>query len=705
MRKRKGRRRRGPRRAWLWLPLLGGLVLLGGILAALFVSDALVVRRSLTAAQASLSEVQAAAGTGDMTRASDAVRRAERELATARSRTSGPLWGMAANLPVVRHSVHTTRAVVGVASATTELADTAVERGERLIGSGLDVRVEDGRLDLAPLLEARDILNDLSLERLSEARTRLAEAGHGWMPQELVDGREQSLTAADQVLDLIGNGQQLLSALPGFVGAEEPRRYFLGVQTPAELRGTGGLIGYYAVLQVEDGRFELLGSDVYDALDDGDSPATGMIGQLHGEVTQAATVDPEFAERYGHVAAAGHFSNVNVDPDFPTTADVALNLYEVRTGESLDGMILIDPIAMEYLLTAMGTDLELPPDVAGQVAGDIEVPASLSPEQFSQFVTADVYEVLGDGRSAERKLVLRQLGDLAFAQVIDGGWDGVAVARALADAASERHLQLFSRDEAEQTAFTQLGAAGAFGPDEGADFLSVTANNAVGGKQDVHLEHHVTANITLSDPRVNDEGVVTVRRDVDVRVEVVNPLPSDGMDLYVIGSCTPQGTDSGCFEGPPGENRTWFSVWAPRGSNLVTDDGAAPSVRTGQIRDVQVFDRFLATPPQDRAAFEFSYTGRAPASMDRGHLVYELDWWQQSKAIPTQLDLQVVAPEGWQVADVALDGRGQAEAVLARAGTAPAEARLDGEGQVVVNGGTTSDTSLVIRLGGIDLDE
>lgn len=45
----------------------------------------------------------------------------------------------------------------------------------------------------------------------------------------------------------------LAEHLPGFLGAKESRRYLIGAQNPAELRGTGGLIGAIGELTVHDG--------------------------------------------------------------------------------------------------------------------------------------------------------------------------------------------------------------------------------------------------------------------------------------------------------------------------------------------------------------------------------------------------------------------------------------------------------------------
>jgi hypothetical protein len=688
--------------------VVGGLVVLVALAGLLLARDLLAVRQSLTAAQASLAEVRTAAGAIDVEAASASLAQADRDLADARSRSGGPLWTLGTRLPVVGDSVSVTRGVVRVASAALDVAQEAVAAGDQLVGTGLDVRVADGQVDLAPLEQAREVLAALPLDGLVAARDPLRATEPGWAPQELLDGRRDTLRLADEAIGSIERGRELLDVLPSFLGTEGPRSYFLGVQTPAELRGTGGLIGYYAVLTVEDGRFELSPSEVFEALDevgggpDGDpaaAPATGRIGQLSGDVTEGAQVDEEFRLRYDHTAAAGLFSNVNVDPDLPTTARVALDLFELRTGEQLDGLVLTDPVALEGILTAAGGELEVP-----EVAMDeVDLPATISPAAFAEFVTVDVYEQLGSGRGEERKLLLRSLGDLAFAAVFDGAWDGVTMSRALGDAASSRHLQVFSRHEAEQAAFEELGVAGALrAPDRG-DLIAVTANNAVGGKQDVHLGHRIALDVELQDP-LRDGEEVTVLRTATVRTEVDNPLPAEGMDLYVIGNCLVGGDANQCFEGPPGENRTWFTVWFPRGTDLVEErgDDGRNRIRSGSIRSLTAFDRYLETPPESQLGFELDVTGEAPARTDAGDLLYDLTWWAQSKATPTLLDLRVAPPDGWRITDVEVEGGGDGRGFGAFGDGEPLDVRIGDDGRAALTGTVTADTVLRLRMTGDD---
>jgi hypothetical protein len=702
VRVRKKRRRRF-RQRWLWLPMLGGLFLLFLIAGGLLARDALVVRRSLVTAQAELVALQSAAGELDLAQASVSLTRAETELADARTRSAGPLWRVAAQVPILGDSVEVVRAVVATASAGVDVARSAVNDGGQLLTDGLDVQVVDNQVDLAPLYEARDVLAGLPLERLVASSDRLRAVDPAWAPQELLDGRRDTLRFAEDTITTVERGRELMEALPGFLGADGPRNYFLGVQTPAELRGTGGLIGYFALLSVDDGRFELGASEAYDGLEEDEvdpGSTTQRIGTLGGDPADGATVDADFADRYQHVAAAGNFSNVNVDPDLPVTADVALELFEVRTGQTLDGMVLLDQVALGDILTATGTRLEIPQEYRI----DTDLPPTIPPEELTRLLTIDLYQELGDGRSSERKALLEHLGDAAFEAVFAGGWDGVPVARALGASTGSRNLQLFSRTLDEQDAFSTVGIAGALrGPDD-ADLFAVTANNAVGGKQDVHVGHHVTLDLALADPRQGELGV-SVERQATIRTELENPLPAAGMDLYIIGNCLVDELRNQCFEGPPGENRTWFSVWTPGGTALVdtrADDGRV-ALRSSELRGFQVYDRFLETPSRSSSAFEVDVQGTAPAVIEDGELVYELAWWEQAKATPTRLDVTVRAPDGWRIVGVDVAGGGSGRGLGVLGGGEPLEARVE-DARARLTGTVTADTTLTVRMAGDDVD-
>ena len=694
--------RRSGRRSWGWLLGHGLLMLLAGLWVASLASDVRTVQAELTATRKALTEAQRSLADLDVKAAQQALAPAEQHVEVARDRIERVSWTLVGVIPILGDPVDATRAVVDVVEVAVEVGQVATTRGAPFLDDGEVVPLTDGKLDLDAVLAVRGMLADMPLDELAEARDRLVAAEPRWAPSGIRDGRAIVLSAAGELLELTGRGEALFDALPTFFGSEGPRRYFLAVQTPAELRGTGGVIGYWAVLEVDEGELHLTDGGVHDAMDEvptasagPEEPVTGRIGRLAGDPEDAVTTTAEFEERYHHTAAAGSFSNVNVDPHLPTTARVTLDLFTHRTGEELDGMILINPVGMQGILEAIGEPLTIPPSLA-----EPPVPATLPPSRFARFALVDVYEIYGAGHSEARKALLRTLGDLAFAKVLAGHWDGAEVSRVVA-AASRRHLQLYSEDRREQSAFSRLGVAGELVEPTDRDLLAVTVNNAVGGKQDVYVGHRVAADVTLDLPRSAEDGDSTlVRRDLDLTVEVDNPLPSTGMDLYVIGNCLVEGDRNRCFEGPPGWNRSWFSIWT-RGEHTLQDrrtpQGTLP-VTVGDFRGLSVVDHHLETPPRDRAWFELTLVGDVPVVFDGEALIYRLDWWRQAKAIPDLIEVTITPPDRWAVVEVVVDGGGEGRGMGVHGGGVPLRADVRGDGRGVVVGTVDADTSIEVRL-------
>jgi hypothetical protein len=688
--------------AWLARGTLVALVVVAIVGGVMLVSGVLQVRSSLQDAHADMRALRSALADVDSEAASQALADAEANLEEARATTGSIVWSAASHLPFVRHSTRTIREVVEVAGAAVDIGRVAVDDEAGVLRRGLDLEVIDGQVDLAPLIEARDLVAVMPIADLEVAREGLARPREGWMPQQVLDGRAETLALADEVLTTARLAEDLTTALPGFLGADGPRYYFVGMQTSAHLRGTGGMIGFWGILRVEEGRFSFGQTEVYDVAEDSASAEESgveRIGSLGGPLDQGVESNPEFVDRYRRLAGHSSFAQVNLDPDLPTVAPIALELFEMRTEQQLDGVILLDPVGVQRLLEATGSSVPLAVEVAAGLGLDDELPT----ERFAEVVTVDVYERLGAERTSERNQALGHLGDVAFGRVFDGGWDGAEMARAVIEAAQGRHLQVYSVASDEQAAFASVGVAGALTPAEGVDLLAVTANNTGGGKQDVHVGHSFDISVDLSDVRRAEDGSLSVLRTASIEVGLDNPLPESGLDEYVIGNCVVDDDVNRCFEGPPGRNWTWFSMWLPLATDVVgarTDLGSRVS-GLQDYRDHLVVDQYLGTPPEARSSFGIDVEGRAPVRVDDDALVYELRWWRQAKAIPDLLDVEVAVPDGWSIRDVELVGGGEGRGMGVHGEGIALEVTTNGS-VVHLRGTVTADTSLRIHLDGGD---
>jgi hypothetical protein len=135
------------------------------------------------------------------------------------------------------------------------------------------------------------------------------------------------------------SAQQLSYVLPEILGENgQKKQYLILLQNNAELRATGGFIGSYALLTVENGKFlDFRVEDVYEA-----------DGQLNGFVAPP----PEITQYLGE--AQWFLRDVNWSPDFPTVARQAAWFLDKETKTKPDGVIGVNLAVVKQLLAVTG---------------------------------------------------------------------------------------------------------------------------------------------------------------------------------------------------------------------------------------------------------------------------------------------------------------------------------------------------------------
>ena len=165
--------------------------------------------------------------------------------------------------------------------------------------------------------DTRDLLRYLSLPGIKQASKALGI--------DLFDIKSELLFTAKN--------------FPELAGFDRPKRYMISFQNSAEARGTGGILGAYAIIEINRGKLEVI-------------KASSNVGLQHLSTLPIKHSD-EYFELYGN--NPGIWQNANLSPHFPYGAMNYLELWRLQTGEILDGFIATDPIALSYFLKAIGT--------------------------------------------------------------------------------------------------------------------------------------------------------------------------------------------------------------------------------------------------------------------------------------------------------------------------------------------------------------
>ncbi len=146
------------------------------------------------------------------------------------------------------------------------------------------------------------------------------------------------LERLDKYLPLLDSAVRGLSLAPYLLGVDEPRTYLLLAQNNHELRATGGFISGVALLTIDDGEIE--------ELDFRDSYAVDDLTQDHPSA-------PGPLEKY-MLAELWFVRDANWFADFPSSAQVARDLYQLDQGVLVDGVMAADLEAVALMVATLG---------------------------------------------------------------------------------------------------------------------------------------------------------------------------------------------------------------------------------------------------------------------------------------------------------------------------------------------------------------
>ncbi|MFS4507066.1 DUF4012 domain-containing protein [Clavibacter sp. Sh2141] len=516
---------RSPRRPWTRRRILQVAGAAVAVLLLLWIvwiaARALLARGELEQAVPLASSVQRDLLAGDSSGAATSVAQLREHSGRAVSLTGDPVWAVTEHVPFLGPNLRAFREISGIVD---RIGGSALEPVVGIAGS-LDVSAltpKDGRLDLDPIVAAQEPVRqaDDALDTALADVTAIDTGGTVRPVTEAVSRLRETVGKAAETLAVV---RHVTDLAPAMLGADGDRSYLLMFQNNAEVRSTGGIPGALALVRTGDGAFTLSGQDSARAFPRLAEPALPL--------------DPQTAGLYGTITGR-YMQDVTLTPEYPQAAPLAAEMWRLKHGDEVDGVISIDPVALSYLLEATG-----PITLA---TGDV-----LRSEDAVDLLLHDVY--LRYPNPDVQDAVFASVADSVFAAISSGDVDPAALVAALGHAAEERRILIWNSRPDEQATLAGTTFEGSLPTDnDESTVFGVFLNDATGAKMDYFLSLATTQAMAMC----RDDG----RPDYRTEVILGSTAPADAASLpFVV-------TGGGVYGVAPGDIKTRVAVYGPPGT-------------------------------------------------------------------------------------------------------------------------------------------
>ncbi len=254
------------------------------------------------------------------------------------------------------------------------------------------------------------------------------------------------------------------------IGGNGPRKFLFLFENNQEMRATGGFIGSYAFLDMNEGKVRKF---FVDGIFNPD-------GQLRANI-----VPPEPIQK---ISAGWSLHDSNWFPDFPMSAEKAISFYEKTGGPTVDGVIAFTPEILGKFL-----------EITGPIRMD-SYGVTVDKDNFLETIQYQV-EVAYDKEDNRPKQILSDLAPILIERIFgkdaSPGAFGKAIL-AIESGLSEKQMLFYSRNEDMEKLIRNIGWSGEVIPTDG-DYLSVINSNINGYKTDGVIRESVTHRAEIRD--------------------------------------------------------------------------------------------------------------------------------------------------------------------------------------------------------------
>lgn len=376
---------------------------------------------------------------------------------------------------------------------------------------------------------------DLAIKQISYAAKEIAKIDEATLPPELKARVTLAKKKIEEISKTLEETSKHFPAILKLLGDRYPHRYLILFQNNNEIRPSGGFIGSYAIMDINDGYIENL--ETYDVYD------------LDGSYFEI--IEPP--EVFSELTSNWRFRDSNYSPDFTFSAKKARWFLEKEGGPTVDTVIAINQGLLKDML-----------EVTGPVqVGDF---GELTSENYNLLLS---YVIEGKIWGEEDPKHILKVFVPEFQKAIMKEENIGKVTSKLYKAIQQKHIMMYSSDEDIQALFDSIGISGRmYQNKEDEDYLSIINTSIGGTKSDQFMEETINHDTYIDkDGNLIDE--VKISRSHlwtdDIYYEWKKILKSYGFDempdylIDILGR---------------GENRVLTRVYVPDGSVLLESNGS-----------------------------------------------------------------------------------------------------------------------------------
>ena len=527
--------------------IVGGVITLAGVWLAI---TGQLARDQLNQVREQVHVLRTAISAGDLPAARNAAIELAEHAHRAHTLTSGPVWSVAAGVPGAGAPLVTIRGLTSSidligSDALPELVDATTQLDPSML------RNADGSINLGPIADLSPALSRASAA-MTAATTAIAGLPKRTWLGTIDSARSDVLAQLTSLSHSVRSAELAVRIAPPMLGHDGPKSYLVSFQNQAELRGTGGLPGAFAIVKADRGKLTFTRFE-------SDSVLTTTPSGLD--------LGPAFNQLYKGSNATEEYADSNSSPNFPYAAQIWVAMWQKLTGQRLDGAIALDPTALSYLLQVAGP-ATLPDKSPVTAANVVDLTQRTLYTKFATEPMRKAY-LLDIARAVSTHLIATEGGDTAD------------LVRAAGRATGERRLLAWSTDPAVEADLVQTALGGAV-PTTTEPFVGMAINNSSANKVDYYLNASVSWKRSGCGPT----------RNVKVTITVKNSAPT-GLPPYVLGQTGRPG-----FPQNPGDDRVLVGYYATQGAALtkVSLDGFASTSAIGSELGHPVYTTNLLVP-------------------------------------------------------------------------------------------------------------